>query len=160
VKISNNFFSFFPSRNQYFPHIPYVTSKKSVQGWKKLPQKAGRFFSTISEVTSFEIAKYWKYFRFWLYVYPKIEYLVKNRSDFFWANIYFLHTYMQFIWIIVKQKFRLSRAVLLRPYVPYLPYTNFGNQIFQSKILLWKFQWSEFFLVWGILQYEKSIHGP
>jgi hypothetical protein len=28
VKISNNFFSFISSRNQYFPHIPYVASKK------------------------------------------------------------------------------------------------------------------------------------
>jgi hypothetical protein len=28
VKISKKFFSFFSSRNQYFPHIPYVTSKK------------------------------------------------------------------------------------------------------------------------------------
>jgi hypothetical protein len=28
VKISNKFFSFFSSRNQYFPHIPYVASKK------------------------------------------------------------------------------------------------------------------------------------
>jgi hypothetical protein len=27
MKISNIFFSFFPSRNQYFPHIPYVASK-------------------------------------------------------------------------------------------------------------------------------------
>jgi hypothetical protein len=26
-KISNNFFSFFSTRNQYFPHIPYVASK-------------------------------------------------------------------------------------------------------------------------------------
>jgi hypothetical protein len=26
-KISNNFFSFFSSQNQYFPHIPYVASK-------------------------------------------------------------------------------------------------------------------------------------
>jgi hypothetical protein len=29
VKISNNFFSFFSTRNQYFPHIPYVASKTS-----------------------------------------------------------------------------------------------------------------------------------
>jgi hypothetical protein len=28
VKISRFFFSFFPSLNQYFPHIPYVASKK------------------------------------------------------------------------------------------------------------------------------------
>jgi hypothetical protein len=28
VKISNKFFSFFSSLNQYFPHIPYVASKK------------------------------------------------------------------------------------------------------------------------------------
>jgi hypothetical protein len=28
VKISNKKFSFFSSRNQYFPHIPYVASKK------------------------------------------------------------------------------------------------------------------------------------
>jgi hypothetical protein len=28
-KISNNFFSFFSTRNQNFPHIPYVASKKS-----------------------------------------------------------------------------------------------------------------------------------
>jgi hypothetical protein len=28
VKISNKKISFFPSRNQYFPHIPYVASKK------------------------------------------------------------------------------------------------------------------------------------
>jgi hypothetical protein len=28
VKISNNFFSFFSSLNQYFPHIPFVASKK------------------------------------------------------------------------------------------------------------------------------------
>jgi hypothetical protein len=28
VKISNKNFSFFLSRNQYFPHIPYVASKK------------------------------------------------------------------------------------------------------------------------------------
>jgi hypothetical protein len=27
VKISNKKFSFFSSRNQYFPHIPYVASK-------------------------------------------------------------------------------------------------------------------------------------
>jgi hypothetical protein len=27
VKISNTFYSFFSSRNQYFPHIPYVASK-------------------------------------------------------------------------------------------------------------------------------------
>jgi hypothetical protein len=27
VKISNKNFSFFSSRNQYFPHIPYVASK-------------------------------------------------------------------------------------------------------------------------------------
>jgi hypothetical protein len=27
VKISNKFFSFFSTRNQYFPHIPYVASK-------------------------------------------------------------------------------------------------------------------------------------
>jgi hypothetical protein len=27
VKISKKFFSFFPSLNQYFPHIPYVASK-------------------------------------------------------------------------------------------------------------------------------------
>jgi hypothetical protein len=34
VKISNNFFSFFPSLNQYFPHIPYVASiyEKNVLG--------------------------------------------------------------------------------------------------------------------------------
>jgi hypothetical protein len=30
VKISNKKFSFFSSRNQYFPHIPYVASKKRV----------------------------------------------------------------------------------------------------------------------------------
>jgi hypothetical protein len=29
VKISNNKFSFFSSRNQYFPNIPYVASKNS-----------------------------------------------------------------------------------------------------------------------------------
>jgi hypothetical protein len=29
VKISNKKFSFFSTRNQYFPHIPYVASKKS-----------------------------------------------------------------------------------------------------------------------------------
>jgi hypothetical protein len=29
VKISNKKISFFSSRNQYFPHIPYVASKKS-----------------------------------------------------------------------------------------------------------------------------------
>jgi hypothetical protein len=28
VKFSNKKFSFFSSRNQYFPHIPYVASKK------------------------------------------------------------------------------------------------------------------------------------
>jgi hypothetical protein len=28
VKISNKKFSFFSSLNQYFPHIPYVASKK------------------------------------------------------------------------------------------------------------------------------------
>jgi hypothetical protein len=28
VKISNKKFSFFSTRNQYFPHIPYVASKK------------------------------------------------------------------------------------------------------------------------------------
>jgi hypothetical protein len=28
VKISNKKFSFFLARNQYFPHIPYVASKK------------------------------------------------------------------------------------------------------------------------------------
>jgi hypothetical protein len=28
VKISDKKFSFFSSRNQYFPHIPYVASKK------------------------------------------------------------------------------------------------------------------------------------
>jgi ADP-dependent phosphofructokinase/glucokinase len=28
VKISNKNFSFFSTRNQYFPHIPYVASKK------------------------------------------------------------------------------------------------------------------------------------
>jgi hypothetical protein len=28
VKISNKKISFFPSLNQYFPHIPYVASKK------------------------------------------------------------------------------------------------------------------------------------
>jgi hypothetical protein len=27
MKISKNFFSFFSSLNQYFPHIPYVASK-------------------------------------------------------------------------------------------------------------------------------------
>jgi hypothetical protein len=30
VKISNKFFSFFSSRNQYFPHIPYVASKNGI----------------------------------------------------------------------------------------------------------------------------------
>jgi hypothetical protein len=30
VKISNKFFSFFSSRNQYFPHIPYVASKNGL----------------------------------------------------------------------------------------------------------------------------------
>jgi hypothetical protein len=30
VKISNKKFSFFPSLNQYFPHIPYVASKKAM----------------------------------------------------------------------------------------------------------------------------------
>jgi hypothetical protein len=29
VKISNKKFSFFSSLNQYFPHIPYVASKKA-----------------------------------------------------------------------------------------------------------------------------------
>jgi hypothetical protein len=28
VKISNKKISFFSTRNQYFPHIPYVASKK------------------------------------------------------------------------------------------------------------------------------------
>jgi hypothetical protein len=32
VKISNKNFSFFSSRNQYFPHIPYVASKKQYLG--------------------------------------------------------------------------------------------------------------------------------
>jgi hypothetical protein len=31
VKISNKKFSFFPSLNQYFPHIPYVASKNQVR---------------------------------------------------------------------------------------------------------------------------------
>jgi hypothetical protein len=31
VKISNKKNSFFSSQNQYFPHIPYVASKKSTQ---------------------------------------------------------------------------------------------------------------------------------
>jgi hypothetical protein len=30
VKISNKIFSFFSTRNQYFPHIPYVASKKHI----------------------------------------------------------------------------------------------------------------------------------
>jgi hypothetical protein len=30
VKISNKKFSFFSSRNQYFPHIPYVASKNTI----------------------------------------------------------------------------------------------------------------------------------
>jgi hypothetical protein len=30
VKISNKKNSFFSTRNQYFPHIPYVASKKNV----------------------------------------------------------------------------------------------------------------------------------
>jgi hypothetical protein len=29
LKISNKKISFFPSLNQYFPHIPYVASKKN-----------------------------------------------------------------------------------------------------------------------------------
>jgi hypothetical protein len=33
VKISNKFFSFFSSLNQYFPHIPYVASKNIL--WQK-----------------------------------------------------------------------------------------------------------------------------
>jgi hypothetical protein len=36
VKISNKFFSFFPSLNQYFPHIPYVASKKQGFSDKKI----------------------------------------------------------------------------------------------------------------------------
>jgi hypothetical protein len=32
VKISNKKFSFFSSRNQYFPHIPYVAGKKFISG--------------------------------------------------------------------------------------------------------------------------------
>jgi hypothetical protein len=33
VKISNKKFSFFSSRNQYFPHIPYVASKSRIFTW-------------------------------------------------------------------------------------------------------------------------------
>jgi hypothetical protein len=32
VKISKKKFAFFPSLNQYFPHIPYVASKKLYRG--------------------------------------------------------------------------------------------------------------------------------
>jgi hypothetical protein len=35
VKICNNFFSFLPTLNQYFPHISYVASKNSKTFLKK-----------------------------------------------------------------------------------------------------------------------------
>jgi hypothetical protein len=36
VKISKKHFSFFPSLNQYFPHIPYVASKNEFRAKKKI----------------------------------------------------------------------------------------------------------------------------
>jgi transposase len=35
VKISNKKISFFSTRNQYFPHIPYVASKKTRKNQEK-----------------------------------------------------------------------------------------------------------------------------
>jgi hypothetical protein len=35
VKISNKKISFFSTRNQYFPHIPYVASKNKFEPEKK-----------------------------------------------------------------------------------------------------------------------------
>jgi hypothetical protein len=66
VKISNKKFSFFSSRNQYFPQIPYVSSKKEKKAkkkaekpslllliccsmWIKLVRKANTFVSKISD---------------------------------------------------------------------------------------------------------------
>jgi hypothetical protein len=44
MKISNKKFSFFSTRNQYFPHIPYVASKKCVGFWQKNLQEFSRKF--------------------------------------------------------------------------------------------------------------------
>jgi hypothetical protein len=47
VKISNKKISFFSTRNQYFPHIPYVASKKSkeIRFSKEKPQTV--FFNSL-----------------------------------------------------------------------------------------------------------------
>jgi hypothetical protein len=48
VEISNNYFSFFSTLNQYFPHIPYVASKKdkheTIQKSNEKPNAGSKLF--------------------------------------------------------------------------------------------------------------------
>jgi Fe-S cluster biosynthesis and repair protein YggX len=53
VKISNKNFSFFSTRNQNFPHIPYVASKKIFQKFQKKMVQEGRKHQKMLRETSF-----------------------------------------------------------------------------------------------------------
>jgi hypothetical protein len=50
MKISNNFFSFFSSRNQFFPHIPYVASKNQRRPFRILPTLPSSWPKSIGRV--------------------------------------------------------------------------------------------------------------
>jgi hypothetical protein len=60
IKISNQKNSFFSSRNQYFPHIPYVASKnrfRSNLGTRFLSSNGLRFGDFWSRIDNFKIPK-------------------------------------------------------------------------------------------------------
>jgi hypothetical protein len=63
VKIGNNFFSFLSTRNQYFPHIPYVASKKYILRVPPIKIPIKKFVNRIflqNKLKVFHITNMWR----------------------------------------------------------------------------------------------------